>query len=191
MTTHSLGQAIDGIWDNLPKDHVLRQQNPKALPSPHEHYLMSGETIIAFCEMEGALPYAPLAREADQQAWLRLVSAWAFWQRDQAGSPSRASVAFTLKIDPSNLTNFLNGKRALTSAALLKLAEFLGVQPYDIRPEMGANSAYSVQRKSIKHLHTVRNGLHDIELDLLALKASGVPVDNLMKKMSCVLSTIG
>jgi transcriptional regulator with XRE-family HTH domain len=191
MTTQSLGQAIDNAWNLLPEASPLHKLRPQSLSLPHEHYLMAGETILQVCESEGVVPYAPLGKAADQKAWLRLVGAWAFWQRDLREKQSRARVAHTLKIDPSNLTNFLNGKRALTSKALLKLAEFLGVQPYDIRPELGASSAGSARRKNIRHFHAVRNGLQDIEKEILALQASGVPVDKLVKTVSNVISSLG
>ncbi|AYG48376.1 XRE family transcriptional regulator (plasmid) [Pseudomonas sp. Leaf58] len=191
MTTQSLGQAIDSIWIRLPKDHALHKIRPQSLPSPHEHYLMAGKTILALCEEEGVVAYAPLPKTADHEAWLRLVAAWSLWNRDHKVHESRANVAQKLDIDPSNLTNFLNGKRALTQKALLALSNFLGVQPYDIRPELGAISAGSAQRKSIKYLRTVKNGLQDIEQDILALQASGVPVESLVRKVGCVISSLG
>ncbi|KQN62077.1 hypothetical protein ASF02_07800 [Pseudomonas sp. Leaf58] len=152
---------------------------------------MAGKTILALCEEEGVVAYAPLPKTADHEAWLRLVAAWSLWNRDHKVHESRANVAQKLDIDPSNLTNFLNGKRALTQKALLALSNFLGVQPYDIRPELGAISAGSAQRKSIKYLRTVKNGLQDIEQDILALQASGVPVESLVRKVGCVISSLG
>lgn len=190
MTTQSLGQAIDSLWGRLPKENPLHKLRPQSLPSPHEHYLNAGEAILAICEAEGVLPYARLPKALDHAAWLRLVAAWSLWNRDVKLNESRAQVAQKLDIDPSNLTNFLNGKRALTSKALLALSEFLGVEPYDIRPEMGARSACSAQRKSMKRLHAVKRGLEDIEEEIRSLQASGFPVENLMKKVGCMVSSL-
>lgn len=191
MTTQSLGQAIDSIWIRLPKDHALLKIRPQTLPSPHEHYLMAGKTILALCEDQGVVAYAPLPKTEDHEAWLRLIAAWSLWNRDHKVHESRANVAQKLQIDPSNLTNFLNGKRPLTSRALQALSKFLGVQPYDIRPELGADSAGRARCKNTKHLRIIKNGLQDIEQDILALKASGIPVESLVRKVGCVISSLG
>jgi len=190
MTTHSFGLAIDTFWQHLPEGHPLFDINPKAASSPDECYLSAGQAIVDQCEQDGAVLYAPLAKPADQKAWLRLVAAWVFWHRKCKVHESRASVAVKLNIDPSNLTNFLNGKRGLTTKALFSLAPYLGVQPFDIRPEMGADKAYAMRRKSMRQMTCVRTSLKELEQDILALLASGVPVEGLVKKVGSVMSAL-
>ena len=189
MTTYLLGSIMDSIWHRLPKEDALLRMNPYTMPNPHEFLLMAGRRIIEICGEEGALLYAPLPKEKDRNAWYRLVGAWAFHFKTR-DIMSRARVADELGIDPSNLTNFLNGKRPLTSNALLSVAKYLGIQPYDIRPELGAHSADKQNRDHCKQILSVERGLKDIEKEIQELARSGVIVDKLLLKVGRVISSI-
>lgn len=189
MSTYSLGSVMDSIWHRLPSDDALVRMNPYAMPNPHEFLLMAGRRIIEICGGEGAILYAALPKEKDRNAWYRLVGAWAFHFKNREVL-SRAKVADDLGIDPSNLTNFLNGKRPLTSNALLSFAKYLGIQPFDIRPELGAHSADKQNRDHCKQILSVERGLKDIEREIQELSRNGVVVDKLLLKVGKVLSSI-
>ncbi|MBD8088425.1 helix-turn-helix transcriptional regulator [Pseudomonas fluorescens] len=189
MSTYSLGHIMDSIWKRLPKGDSLLRMNPYSMPNPHEFLLTAGRKIIEFCGEEGALLYAQLPKEKDRNAWYRLVAAWAFHFKGRE-MLSRAQVADELSIDPSNLTNFLNGKRPLTSNALLSIAKFMGIQPYDIRPELGAHSADKQNRDHCKLILSVERSLKDIEREIQALAREGVKVDSLLLKVNKTLTGI-
>lgn len=189
MTTYSLGSIMDSIWHRLPKDDALLRMNPYAMPNPHEHLLLAGRRVIEICREEGAFLYAELPREKDRNAWYRLVGAWAFHFKTRE-TMSRARVADELNIDPSNLTNFLNGKRPITSNALLSVAKYLSVRPYDIRPELGAHSADRENRDHCKKILSVERGVKDLEREIQELARSGVAVDKLLMKVGKVLSSL-
>lgn len=189
MSTYSLGHIMDSIWSRIPKDHVLCRMNPYSMPNPHEFLLTSGKKIIEISGHEGAVLYAPLPKESDRNAWYRLVAAWVFYFKGHE-SQSRAKVAEDLGIDPSNLTNFLNGKRPLTSKALLGITKYMGIQPYDIRPELGAHNADKQHRAHCKQMLSVQQGLKDIEDEIRALAHTGVVVDHLLAKVDRVITAL-
>lgn len=189
MSTHSLGFIMDSLWSRLSTDHDLRRMNPYAMPNPHEFLLSSGQAIIEFCAEQGAVLFSPLPKEGDREAWYRLVAAWVFHYRTHS-IESRAFVADKLGINASNLTNFLNGKRPLTQRALLGIAQHLGIEPYDIRPELGAVKAARQHRSHCKQMLSVKRDLKGLQTDIEAMGLAGVAVDHLLSRVGRVFAQL-
>ncbi len=155
----SIGQVMDSIWGRLPHYHYLNKIDPLSMPAPHENLLGFGKGVIQFCEESGA-PYRGDLTGSDYSTWLRLVGAWALYIRQNPITRSEAGKK--LGMDPSNLTNFLNGKRPLTTNAMKALALLFGIEAFDLRPELGANFARAVELKNARKINQISQKLDEL-----------------------------
>lgn len=176
----NIGQMIDSIWHRLPENHHLFGFDPASMPSPHLHFLVLGQAVIKNCEEQGANITTTL-EDKDFSTWLRLVGAWATYQRKKP--MTRNMVAKLIGMDPSNLTNFINGKRALTTNATTHFAELFDIEPFDLKPDLGANYARSAERRVAEKLEAVSRKVESLRLDVQALLGNGLPVTDLMAKI--------
>lgn len=176
----SIGQMIDSIWQRLPENHYLNKIDPATMLNPHENFLVYGQAVIANCESEGTTITTTLTG-SDHGTWLRLVGAWALHLRNRP--MTRNVAAKILGMDPSNLTNFINGKRALTANALTAFAELFSLQPFDLRPDLGANFARTAEKRVADKLEVVSKKVEELRLDVESMLNSGVAVGSLMAKI--------
>lgn len=176
----SIGQMIDSIWQRLPDNHYLNKLDPAAMHNPHENFLVYGQAVIANCEEEGTTIATSLTG-SDHGTWLRLVGAWAVHLRKRP--MTRNVAAKELGMDPSNLTNFINGKRALTANALTAFADLFDLQPFDLRPDLGANFARTAEKRVADKLEVVSKKVEELRLDVETLINNGFAVDGLMVKI--------
>lgn len=176
----SLGQMIDSIWHRLQENHYLFKLDPSTMECPHEDFLMFGQAVLDDCRLYGAIVDTKL-QGTDYSTWLRFVGAWALFQRK---TPMTRNVAAKhLKIDPSNLTNFINGKRALTANAMTGFAGLFGIQPFDLKPDLGANYARNAEKKVAEKLVFVGTKIDSLRADVQTLIEQGAPLAGLMKQI--------
>lgn len=183
----SIGQMIDGIWGRLPHYHYLFKISPLKQPSPHENLLVFGKAVIDFCEEQG-VSYTGSLSGAEYSTWLRLVGAWTHHLRDKP--ITRNETASRLGIDASNLTNFLNGKRALTSNALTAFAVFFEIQSFDLKPDLGANFARAAELNAARKLNAVAGKLEDVKIEIESLGSQGFPTEALLGKLEDIRGLI-
>jgi plasmid maintenance system antidote protein VapI len=176
----NIGQMIDSIWHRIPENHHLFGFDPASMPSPHVHFLVLGQAIISHCEEHGAIITTTLESK-DYSTWLRLVGAWAMYQRKKP--TTRNVVAKLIGMDPSNLTNFINGKRALTANATTHFANLFDIEPFDLKPDLGANYARSAERRVAEKLESVSLKVESLRLEVQTLISKGLPVTDLMTKI--------
>jgi plasmid maintenance system antidote protein VapI len=176
----SIGQMIDSIWQRLPEGHYLFKIDPNALPSPHENLLVFGKAIIDDCESNGVIVPTKLSG-TEYSTWLRLVGAWACFIRRRP--MARNEAAQLLQMDPSNLTNFINGKRPLTRNALEAFVNLFELQPFDLRSDLGANFARAVENKMFRKLSSLSSQLDELKADLNALAKAGTPITHILDKI--------
>lgn len=176
----SIGQMIDSIWSRLPENHYLNKLDPANMHMPHENLLVFGQAVIANCEDEGTAIDTKLTG-SDHGTWLRLVGAWALHLRKRP--MTRNIAAKMLGMDPSNLTNFINGKRALTANALNAFADLFQIQPFDLKPDLGANFARTAEKRVADKLEAVSKKVEELRLEVQTLISSGISADKLMVKV--------
>lgn len=178
--TPSLGQLIDSVWHRLPEGHYLRKLDPANMECPHEDFLMFGKAIIKDCQAHGATVDTKL-EESDYNTWLRFVGAWALFQRK---TPMTRNVAAKqLSIDPSNLTNFINGKRALTANAMTGFAWLFDIQAFDLKPDLGASYARNAERKVAEKLVSVETKIDVLKADIQLMISQGAPLGGLLEQI--------
>jgi plasmid maintenance system antidote protein VapI len=175
-----LGQLIDSIWHRLPEGHHLHKLDPTAMGCPHVDLLGFGQAVIDDCRSHGGIVDTKL-EGPDYNIWLRFVGAWALFQRK---TPMTRNVAAQiLKIDPSNLTNFINGKRALTANALTGFAELFGIEAFDLKPDLGANFARNAEQKVAEKLICVESKINLLKADVQLLIDQGAPLGALLTRI--------
>lgn len=164
----NLGYLIDNIWNDPEAKHLLTD-NPMESPQRHEALLQMGKGIIDYCWKSGA-KLNPRMDDTDHDIWLRVVAAWVCYLKEE--KEPRCAVANKIGIDASNLTNFINGKRAITANALTMFADLFGIQAFDLRPDLGASYVDDLRHtkiegfKKIKRENNwIRNELDRIQSD--------------------------
>lgn len=178
--TPSLGQLIDSVWHRLPEEHYLRNLDPANMGCPHEDFFMFGKAIIEDCRAHGATVDTKL-EDSDYKTWLRFVGAWALFQRK---SPMTRNVAAKqLSIDPSNLTNFINGKRALTANAMIGFAGLFGIQAFDLKPDLGASYARNAEKKVAEKLESVESKIDILKADVQLMIQQGAPLNGILQQI--------
>jgi transcriptional regulator with XRE-family HTH domain len=152
----NVGHVLDTIWQWLPENHYLHQLHPSKKPAPHEDFLMFGRAVLEECKKRGVVFPCRLEGK-DYEAWERLVGAWSEFQRK--AQLSRTEASRRAGLDPSNLSNFLNGKRPLTPNSMEGFALLIGIQTFDLRPELGAAFARTAERNAKRKLKLVDDEL--------------------------------
>ncbi|MBB4865444.1 plasmid maintenance system antidote protein VapI [Pseudomonas nitritireducens] len=177
-TKVGVGHLIDTIWKTLPADHPLRKIK-QHLPLPIEESLLKiGSEAVDYCVSKGAKPNMTLDEESSK-TWKRLVGAWVHYQKysGRATKVSRAVIAQHVEMDASSITNFINGKRALTQGASIQLANFFGFSPIDIRPDIGSQFARKLAEKGQHKSILIERQLNSIEALLKESEAApGDPI---------------
>lgn len=183
----SLGYLIDTIWSRLGEDNELRRMNPLRSTDPHIALHAFGKKIIENCKMSGAQLY-PRMSDSDHDTWYRLVGAWVCYIK--GNKITRSAAASKINLDASNLTNFINGKRALTTSSLPLFAELFGIEPFDLRPDMGAKYARNLEKVMKKKMVLVKSSVNDIIIDIEALEKKGVNVSSITSKLDKINDVI-
>lgn len=183
----SLGQLIDSIWHRLADVHYLRRMDPANMECPHEDFLIFGQAIIDDCKDYGATVDTKL-EDSDYNTWLRFVGAWALFQRKTP--MTRNEAARQLGIDPSNLTNFINGKRALTANAMTGFASLFGIQAFDLKPDLGASYARNAEKKVAEKLVSVESKINVLKADVQLLIDQGAPLGGLLEKINDIKQSV-
>lgn len=158
----NLGYLIDNIWNELGKNKPW-DIHPHESPTPHAGLLELGEYVISHCQKMGA-KLNPRMDDIDHDIWLRVVGAWVCYLEKE--KEPRCNVANKINIDASNLTNFINGKRAITANALTILASLFGIQPFDLRPDLGADYVASLKKENQQKLKRIGNVITDAQSEL-------------------------
>lgn len=183
----SLGQLIDSVWHRLPDGHYLTKLDPASMERPHEDFLMFGKAIIDDCIAHGATVDTKLD-VSDYNTWLRFVGAWALFQRK---TPMTRNVAAKqLSIDPSNLTNFINGKRALTANAMTGFAWLFGIQAFDLKPDLGASYARNAEKKAADKLGCVESKINILKADVQLMIDQGAPLGSLLVQIDEIKQSV-
>ncbi|MBI6882477.1 hypothetical protein [Pseudomonas putida] len=178
--TPSLGQLIDSVWHRLSETHYLRKIDPSTMACPHEDFLVFGKAILDDCVSYGAVIDTKLAN-AEYSTWVRFVGAWALFQRKRP--MTRNVAAGLMQMDPSNLTNFINGKRALTANALTSFAWLFDIQEFDLKPDLGAKYARNAEKKVAEKLSAVEVRIDVLKADVQHLIDQGNPLDSIMQQI--------
>jgi transcriptional regulator with XRE-family HTH domain len=183
-TKPNLGQLLDGIWSRLPEDNYLRELEPLKIPGQPENLRFFGKAIIKACEDILNAPIDVAVKDYDRETWERLVGAWALHQR--SNRITRCAAAKRIGVDRSNLTIALNGKRPLTQSVLVSLANLLKVQPFDIRPDLGASYAHTKDRDVAKKLNTASSHVLSLKGDVSRLIEEGYPLEGLLGRIDTI-----
>jgi transcriptional regulator with XRE-family HTH domain len=183
-TKPNLGQLLDGIWSRLPENSYLRELEPLKMPGQHENLRFFGKAIIKACEEILKTPIDVAVKGSDRETWERLVGAWALYQR--SNRITRCAAAKNIGVDRSNLTIALNGKRPLTQSVLVSLANLLKVQPFDIRPDLGASYAHTKDRDVAKKLNSASSHVLSLKGDVSRLIEEGYPLEGLLGRIDTI-----
>lgn len=185
----NIGHSIDGIWNRLPENHYLFKSEPLKSELPHESLLIFGKAVLDFCAKEG-VDIASKLKGHNHSTWVRLVGAWTLFQRQTPMTRNEASQR--MNIDPSNLTNFINGKRTITSNALHSFSSLLGIQVFDLTPELGAAYARGVQKTVSNKLQVVDSKIDELrqEMEMAAKVDISVSASYLLQKINDIKQVI-
>lgn len=162
----NLGYLIDNIWGEF-GDNKPWGVHPFESPVPHAALLELGEYVISYCRKMGA-EFNPRMDDIDHDIWLRAVGAWVCYLETE--KETRSSVAHKINIDASNLTNFINGKRAITANALTILASLFGIQPFDLRPDLGADYVANMKKENERKLSSISKSIEMAQGEIDSLR---------------------